>query len=517
MTRSLTLAVLFWCMSAVSLLAQKHAFRGVWVATVANIDFPSRPGLDTAAFQSEWLDMLALFRSVGLNAVFVQVRPAGDAFYRSRIAPWSKYLSGTQGKALAPGFDPLPFMIETAHDHQLEFHAWLNPYRAAMDSTDSDLADSHPYKLHPDWFVRYGGRKYFDPGIPEVRNYISEVVLELVTDYKVDGIHFDDYFYPYPVSGEEFPDTGSFERYGFGFSDKAAWRRDNTDRMIRQVGAMIKRVDPGVKFGVSPFGVWRNADRDPINGSRTQAGVNTYDDLYADVRGWLEKGWIDYVIPQLYWHVGFPRADYQTLVDWWQDNSFQRQLYIGMAAYKVGNNPEKAWANPAEIPRQIALNRSADQVAGEVYFNASSLRKNPLGLTDSLRRQYALPALWPPMPYLRIPPPAAPVLGRPTYRHGTVRIPCRIKASADAPAQYLLIYRFPDRAPGDFDNPENLLRIIPVNGRDRFLLEDPEPKTGDTFTYAAALTNKAYLESPMGPVRSFRVGKFLLRKTRRRS
>jgi uncharacterized lipoprotein YddW (UPF0748 family) len=475
--------------------APKREFRGAWIATVANIDFPTTPTLTKEAFAKEWLANLDILKEAGFNAVLVQVRPAGDAFYKSKIAPWSKYLTGKAGEALTDGFDPMPFMVEEAHKRNMEFHAWLNPYRASMDTLTANLAGYHPYKQHPEWFIRYGGKLYFNPAIPDVRNYITEIVMEIVTEYNVDAIHFDDYFYPYPAGGELFQDAADFAKYGLGYRSLSDWRRSNVDALISQVSTMLKTMSPHVKFGISPFGVWRNADKDPLLGSATRAGVNTYDDLSADVRGWLEKGWIDYVAPQLYWNIGFPIADYAILLDWWRKNSFERNVYPGIAVYKIGNNPEPAWSKRDEVPNQIKLNRRTPGVQGSIFYNTSSLKKNPLGLLDSLKNFYfKTPALLPEMAYLGIPSSVAPKMTRPKYKKGTLSFTCSLP-EAEENANYLVVYRFEDRLPGDYNNPENILEIIPLNGLKKVLVEDKEVKQGKSYTYTASAMNRQHTES----------------------
>ena len=515
--------ILFACISAVCILLPsvfsqnippKREFRGAWVATVANIDFPPAQGLSKDRFAEEWIKTLDFLHDAGFNAVLAQVRPAGDAFYLSKISPWSKYLSGKQGQPIDEGFDPMQFMIEEAHKRNMEFHAWLNPYRASMDTMTVNLSDMHPYKHHPEWFLSYGGKMYFNPALPEVRNYITEIVMEIVMEYDVDAIHFDDYFYPYPAAGEIFPDSKDFTIYGYGFFSIDDWRRHNVDLMIAQVSQMIKLVAPHVKFGISPFGVWRNASRDPQLGSATRAGINAYDDLYADVRGWLEKGWIDYVAPQIYWNIGFTVADYQVLVKWWEQNSFERHLYIGQAAYKVNNNPEEAWKNPGEIPRQIRLNRQSPNVQGSIFYNTNSLQKNPLGVTDSLRnRYYTTPALLPQMSYLDVPVAAAPALGKPKLKNGAVTFDCTVK-DKNPTASYLIVYRFEDRRPGDFNNPNNILQIIRLNGEFKVKIEDKNVTQGKIYTYLVSAANRAHTESLLSNWRTVEVGAKRLKKVK---
>ncbi|MFQ5446365.1 MAG: glycoside hydrolase family 10 protein, partial [Saprospiraceae bacterium] len=324
-----------------------------------------------------------------------------------------------------------------------------------------------------------------------------EVVMEIVMEYDVDAIHFDDYFYPYPANGEPFPDAEDFTKYGYGFYSIDDWRRNNVDKLISQVSQVIKTVAPDVKFGVSPFGVWRNSSADPANGSLTRANVSAYDNLYADVRGWLEKGWIDYVAPQIYWNIGYRVADYETLLNWWQRNTFGRALYAGQAVYKVSNNPESAWKTPGEISRQVRLNRSLPAVAGSVFYNASSLLGNPFGVLDSLRNVYfSEPALIPEMPWLNLPEPAPPGLGKIKLKNGEVTFDCSVNRTRNN-ATYLVVYRFEDRLPGDYNNPENILTTIHIGNTRKVTVVDDSAVTGKVYTYAVSAVNRQHTESAL--------------------
>lgn len=463
---------------------------------------------------AEWLETVDLLQEKGFNAVLAQVRPTGDAFYFSKISPWSKYLSGKQGKPLDMDFDPLSFMVQTAHERNLEFHAWLNPYRASMDTSTVTLAEMHPYKHHPTWFFRYGGKLYFNPALAEVRNYITEVVNEIIMNYEVDGIHFDDYYYPYPAAGELLPDAEDFAKYGFGYATIEDWRRHNVDMMIAQVSSMIKSSSPNVKFGVSPFGVWRNASKDPKLGSATRAGVNTYDDLYADIRIWLKNGWVDYVAPQLYWHIGFPIADYEVLLNWWKENSFGKNVYIGHAAYKVGINQEPEWKSGDELPKQVSLNRKTPGINGSVFYNFTALRKNPYALTDTLGGYFKTPALMPELPYMNLPQSAPPKMSKPRLvKKGGLKIKFEIK-DGDPNAKTLVVYRFEDRRPGDYNNPSNILKTVRLNGEPSITVTDESASQGKTYTYVASTMNAQHTESLLSNWKAVKVGKRRLKKVR---
>jgi uncharacterized lipoprotein YddW (UPF0748 family) len=391
----------------------QRQLRGVWIASVVNIDWPSATGLSPDQQRAELLAWYDEAVANGFNAVFVQVRPTADTFWPSRLEPWSKYLTGTQGQH--PGWDPLRFAVRQAHARNLEFHAWFNPYRVSMDTDVEALVPTHPARVHPDWRVEYAGRLYYDPGVPAAREHTEDVILEAVRRYDIDAVHFDDYFYPYPdAAGTPFPDDASFELYGDGFPDtpegRADWRRHNTDLLVSELRERIQDVKPWVKFGVSPFAVWRNIATDP-EGSDTQAGAETYDDLYADTRGWVRKEWVDYIAPQVYWNIGFAVADYAKLVPWWaaQVESTGVQLYIGQATYKIGVEPpqDPAWLDPEEMTRHLAFNRdvvNADgpAVDGDIYFSAKDVRADRLGgMSIVVADHYERPALIPVSALLR--------------------------------------------------------------------------------------------------------------------
>ena len=351
--------------------------RGAWIASINNIDWPSQPGLSPDRQRIEFDSLLDVLKGMGFNAVFVQVRPAGDALYPTPNAPWSKYLTGKQGLAPEPLYDPLEYMVKAAHSRRMEFHAWLNPYRATFDLDTANLAPSHPLRALPpqkkgQWFFRYGKRYYFNPANPLVINYLTTIVKDIVVRYDVDGIHFDDYFYPYKEAGETLNDYNDFAADPRGNTNIEDWRRSNVDRLIETCNKAIKGIKPYVRFGISPFGVWRNVEKDPVNGSETRAGITCYDDLYADVRLWLKNGWIDYVAPQLYWSIGFPPADYAKLVDWWGRNTYGRHLYIGHAAYKIANSPnDPNWNNPGELDKQFQFNRANPNVQCSTVFSTN--------------------------------------------------------------------------------------------------------------------------------------------------
>ncbi|SDS71792.1 Uncharacterized lipoprotein YddW, UPF0748 family [Paenibacillaceae bacterium GAS479] len=362
--------------------------RGAWISTVYNLDWPtatSAKAKDSAKQKLEFTQLLDELKGMGMNAVFVQVRPAGDALYPTLLSPWSAFLTGKQG--LKPDYDPLAFMIEETHRRGMEFHAWFNPFRA---STTTDKAQLDPLSLvrqQPEWIVNSGGKLYVNPGIPAARQAIIDAITEVAARYDVDGIHLDDYFYP---SGSAFDDEAIYKLYSAGtLMSKADWRRSNINAFVQELDRSVKAAKPSVSFGISPFGVWRNKSVDPT-GSDTKAGVTTYDSMYADVRLWVQQGWIDYVAPQIYWSFAHPTVPYDKVAEWWLKTvkGTGVDLYIGHSPYKLGTS-ESGWQSSAEVTRQLDYNQLTGAVPGELFFSAKDLRRNPLGIADALRSYYA--------------------------------------------------------------------------------------------------------------------------------
>lgn len=357
--------------------------RGVWVSVVANLDYPSEPTTDSAELRAQADRILDNCASLNMNAVFLQVRPSCDAIYKSELFPYSAYLTGSQGTAPSDGFDPLAYWIDGAHSRGIELHAWINPYRICTDAS-AVLSDDNPAVTHPEWVIVYNNAKYFDPGIPEVREYVTEGIREIIAGYDIDGIHFDDYFYP----GKDFPDNNSYEKYGGGQS-RDDWRRSNTTALVRSVSEEAR--ENGVRFGISPCGIWANKGS-MENGSDTH-GASAYFDMYADTLGWAKDNIIDYIAPQIYWYNGFEAADYGTLAKWWSDQlrGCKTDLYIGLGDYRIdqfGSDPSSPWFEGNEIIKQINQNRELDTVKGEIHFRYGSIR-GPL--YDKLRSQYSEP------------------------------------------------------------------------------------------------------------------------------
>ncbi|GBF74109.1 hypothetical protein PA598K_02440 [Paenibacillus sp. 598K] len=465
----------------------KHELRAAWIASVEQIDWPKT--YDPEQQRRDFIALLDFHQSMGMNAVVVQIKPTADAFYRSELAPWSHWLTGEQGKD--PGYDPLAFMIEEAHKRNLEFHAWLNPYRISMHNDASRLTEDHPARLNPDWVMSYGGRLYFDPGHPEVIDYITRSVDEVVANYDVDAIHFDDYFYPNRFDGTGYPDQQTYEQFGDGYTDINAWRRHNVDTLIEGLNASIKAQKPYVKFGISPFGVWRNKSVDPL-GSDTTAGQPSYDNLHADIRKWVLEGWIDYVAPQIYWNFGFSPAAYEVLVKWWDDliaeHDADVHLYIGHAAYKVEDNEN--FTDPYEIINQMRYNLNFDHVHGSIQFTTRDLLAKT-HLQQILRQYQQQPALVPAMPWLGGAQPAAPEQLSGTYRHPSMELRW---TDADEQTAYYVIYRAEGETTPSTADPSQIHAVV-RKGTGSASYTDSEVISGRTYTYVVTAVDRLHHES----------------------
>ena len=369
--------------------ANNIELRGVWISTVKRLDYPSAANLSSEQLKQEYIRILDSLRQIHINAIFFQVRPAADAFYESTYEPWSEWLTGKQGQPPKPYFDPLKFFIKEAHKRGMQFHAWINPFRAIATIQYADVLPNHISKTHSSWCFDYGLNRYFNPGIPAVRKYIVKIIDDIVRRYDIDGIHFDDYFYPYPQRDDKghiipIPDQKTFLKYGNGFKSISNWRRHNITLFIKTVSDSIKAIKPWIAFGVSPCAVWRNKTRDP-RGSETR-GLAAYDWLYADVLLWDSLKFLDYIAPQLYFNIGNRYADYVTLLNWWSKNVHNADLFIGLNIKGIditGKNPY--WANPTQIPQQIRLARRDDNVKGFILFSSKALLDNPLGIFDTLK------------------------------------------------------------------------------------------------------------------------------------
>jgi uncharacterized lipoprotein YddW (UPF0748 family) len=460
----------------------KNEFRAVWIATVANIDWP-KSNIDAVEKQkADFIEILDSYKKMNYNAVIVQIRSAGDAFYPTDLAPWSRYLTGKEGKAPSPYFDPLEWMITEAHARGFEFHAWLNPYRATMDSRTEIVSPNHDFYKHPEWMIKYGGKYYYNPALPEVQTHLVTVVNEVVRTYDIDAIHFDDYFYPYRIKGEEFNDRVSFTKYGGGLSLED-WRRSNVNNLVKCVSYSIKNIKPWVQFGISPFGVWRNKSVDP-KGSETEAGQTNYDDLYADPLAWMENNWIDYLVPQLYWSLDHPKASYSKLLKWWSENSKNTAIYIGNGTYKINTDSDKKWNNPYEIPNQIDITRTYKNIQGNAFFSAKSfVKKNQNVAQLLLENQYKYPAL----PYA-VPNSKKTLIDCPSVNSiskDSINSSCTIKYPSNCQVRYVMVYRAKKSFKIDVNNPSQIIDKITLAEKcDTFNVTIPVKKEDENNTCA---------------------------------
>jgi len=389
--------------------ATEREFRAVWIASVANIDWPSKPGLSTAEQKAELRAMLDRVQMLNMNAVIFQVRPAADALYQSGLEPWSEYLTGEQGKAPEPFYDPLEFAIEEAHRRGLELHAWINPFRAKHPTAKSPLAENHISKTYPHFVLEYGRHLWLDPGHPDAHDWAMKVILDIVERYDVDAIHIDDYFYPYPERGPqgrfiEFPDSVTYDWYienhgNMGLDD---WRRHNVNTFIQRMHKELKEADPYVRFGISPSGLWQP----DLQGDEIE-GFNAFGKIFADSRKWFNEGWMDYFSPQLYWPAEQKGQRYQVLLNWWETQNLQgRHFWPGNFTSRISFG-EELWP-VSEITNQVTLTRDFPGASGNVHFSMRIIMMDPGGLVDELAKLYQSPALVPETDWLDDTPPLPP-------------------------------------------------------------------------------------------------------------
>lgn len=396
-------SLIVFFISFVGIAGPKRELRGVWVATVQNLDWPSPGNYNGITQKEEFISLVNSHHQTGINAVFVQVRVASDALYAKSQEPWANIFRGLQGQAPIPYFDPLEFMIQESHNRGIEFHAWLNLNRANL-STKTLLSSEHIARKHPEWLLLYNGQHIFNFGLPEVRNYINSVVRNLVKNYNVDGIHFDDYFYPYPSAKSKILDQEAFEKYKIGDEKIEDWRRRNIDMLIQQIAETIKEEKPKVKFGISPFGIYRHQSPTYPEGSPTKKGLQSYSDLFADTEKWVKEGWVDYLAPQLYWPTNHGVAPFGPLLNWWTEHSYDRPIYAGIGAYHLTDS----W-NVGEMIKQLELTRSHPKSQGSIYFRSKILTNNTKKFRDTLRNDFFRQiALVPTMPWIDSIPPTAP-------------------------------------------------------------------------------------------------------------
>lgn len=464
----------------------KREFRAAWIQSV-NGQFR---GMPTEKLKQNLIGQLNSLQKAGINAIIFQVRPEADALYASRLEPWSRFLTGVQGKAPEPYWDPMQFMIDECHKRGMEFHAWINPYRTKT-TLKSELAPNHVYNIHPEWFVTYGDQLYFDPALPESRRHICMVVSDIVSRYDVDAIHMDDYFYPYPIKGKDFPDDASFARFGGGLSNKGDWRRSNVNVLIKKLHETIREIKPWVKFGVSPFGIYRNESSDPL-GSKTK-GLQNYDDLYADVLLWAREGWIDYNIPQIYWHIGHPVADYETLVKWWARNTENRPLFIGQSVMNTVQNADPKNPSINQLPRKMALQRAYQTIGGSCQWPASAVVENAGKYRDALIAEYhKYPALPPVFDFMDNEAPAKVRKMKPVWTEDGYILfwtAPKYKEEMNRAVQYV-VYRFNDKEKVNIDDPSHIVAIT----RDNFYklpYEDGKTK----YRYVVTALDRLHNES----------------------
>lgn len=459
----------------------KREFRGAWIHTIAQSQYQS---MSPDRMKQYFVKMLDDLQVAGINAVIFQIRPQADAFYYSEIEPWSRYLTGVQGKAPAGGFDPLAFMIEECHKRNIELHAWLNPYRVGF--TNQQFVSDHIYYRHPERFVVYEKQIYFDPGIPENRAHICRVVEDIVRRYDVDAIHMDDYFYPYPVAGKAYPDENSFSRYaasqGFSSDQKADWRRNNVNMLIRDLKYSIAKTKPWVRFGISPFGIYRNKRSTPDGSGSETNGLQNYDDLYADIKLWVKNGWIDYNMPQIYWEIGHQLADYTTLINWWADNNFKQPLYIGQDVKRTMDAKMPSGQN--QLFEKMRLSRSFTTVDGNCFWPGYTIMENYKGVADELKSEYhKYPALIPAYTHMHNKEPKGVKKIKEFYteKHHYLEWTPSGKTSDPESGKYYVVYRFESGQKEDFEDARN---IVTVTRSTQYIL----PYEGGTRKYKYVVT-----------------------------
>lgn len=465
----------------------KREFRGAWIQTVNG----QYMGMDRDRMQRTLTSYLDAFKRCGLNAVMFQVRCEGDALYPSKLEPWSYYLTGRQGQAPNPYWDPLQWMIDECHKRGMELHAWINPYRAKT-AAKHEMALNHPYNMYPDHFFKYGDLILFDPGEPYNREYICRVVSDIMRRYDVDGIHMDDYFYPYPGGQKVIPDDKTFAKYNNGIQNRADWRRYNVNELVRMLHDTIRSIKPWVKFGVSPFGIYHNARRGGnIPGSDTN-GLENYEDLYADVLYWVNQGWVDYSMPQLYWQIGHPVADYATLIKWWSKYASNRPLIIGESVENTIKYPDPANPQSHQLLAKMNLERSLG-VAGSCQWYGAAFAENKGNYAEAIRQLYfSKPALPPAMPFIYSKAPGKVKKLKSVWTEdGYILFWTEPKAkSIMDEAQRYVIYRF---AAGEPQNTEDASHIIDITTNTFYKL--PYDKGTDRYTYVVTSLNRIGNES----------------------
>lgn len=469
----------------------KREFRGAWLSTAWQSRYRA---MNVQQMKSYFIKSLDQLQADGINAVIFQVRPQADAFYKSSYEPWSAHLSGIQGQAPAAGFDPLAFLIEECHKRNMELHAWLNPYRVTT-SVNDQLVSSHLYNRERERFVTYGGKIYFDPGIPRNRQFICDVVKDIVLNYNVDAIHMDDYFYPYPIAGESFPDQNSFDTYGrqqgYSYNQLGDWRRNNVNMLIKEVKETLVKTKPWVRFGISPFGIYRNKKSTADGSGSNTNGLQNYDDLYADVKLWVKNGWIDYNMPQIYWEIGHTAADYKTLINWWADNNFEQPLYIGQDVKRTMDATTASGST--QLSEKMILSRSFPTVHGNCFWPAYELLDNYKGIENQLRNNYhRYPALIP--AYTHMSKKAPKKVGKLKEEYTNTDHVLHWDSNSDKydpeTAQYYVVYRFEK---GEKENLEDAQKIVGITRDPYYIL--PYEGRSKQYKYVVTAVNAFHNES----------------------
>lgn len=466
--------------------APKREFRAAWIATVSNIDWPSKRGLPSAQQQAEFINRLDKLKAMGCNAVIVQIRPACDAFYASLEEPWSRYLTGKQGQPPFPYYDPLTFMVEEAHKRNMELHAWFNPFRALTDYKSNPNPPTHVTKQHPDWVVTYGTKSYLNPGIPQAREYVINIILDVVRRYDIDGVHLDDYFYPYRIAGKEFGDLAAYQRYGKDFPDKGDWRRNNVNLFVSTLNKNIKSIKGHVKFGISPFGVWRNKSQLCPEGSETRGGQTCYDDLYSDVVLWQKSGWVDYLMPQLYWEHQHRAAAFDILLPWWEKYKYNRHMYYGLGVYRMVDATSGVWAGTKELMYQMEDIRKKTSSPGIVFYSASCFDRIKAPIVDSVSEFYKTYAFPPQMKWLDSIPPLAPQIEVTKTAKG---VQILWEDQNDEPIRYA-VYRFSTKEQIDLSDAAKIIMLTHETG-----YIDTDYKPGSGYRYVVTALDRLWNES----------------------
>lgn len=508
---SIILAITLAVTACLAQSLPKREFRGAWLHIVGNQEIKN---MTTDEIQQWFIRSLDTLQAVGCNAVIFQVRPQADAFYESELEPWTRFLTGEQGVAPTPYWDPLAFMVDECHKRGMELHAWLNPYRVTSNDNEK-LHPDHLYFKNPDIFKRYGKQLYFDPGEPESIEHTVKVIADIVTRYDVDAIHFDDYFYPYPVKYEEFHDDASFAKYaadqGFEYWQKGDWRRHNTEELMRQINDTIKSIKPWIRFGISPFGIHRNKKDTPDGSGSDTNGLSNYEELFADIPAWAEKGYIDYVVPQLYWKIGFAVADYEVLINWWNDTrKYDAHLYIGQSISSF-NTPDLSEPQKTQIERKMQLVRDLEKVGGNVWWPGWSLTdpaeyakkpqkddrhgrpgrgrdEKPFSMRDSLEHIYQKDlALIPAYTHLDSIAPE----GVKSIKASKGGITWSVNPTDDVLQQphFFVVYRFPAKGEIDLSKSECIVKIT----RDKSY--KPQGKRRHSYKYVVTVVDKCWNES----------------------